>query len=147
MDKNDENKDPVEILAGTSLKVYLYLLTRGDYVGVRELQRAMGFKSPSTARHHLDRLSELGLLEKTSRGYKALPPKGILAEFYNFKGRLLPKASFLLAFLTASTITYALLPGCDPVALAILAVATISEGLYTIHLYKAVKRLLSIGKD
>jgi DNA-binding transcriptional ArsR family regulator len=144
--ENEEGKDPVELLAGTSLKVYLYLLTRGGYVGVRELQRAMGFKSPSTARHHLDRLAELGILEKTSRGYKARPPKGILAEFYNFRGRLLPKASFLSAFLAASTITYALLPGADPVAIVVLGVATLIEGLYTLHLYKAIRKLMASGR-
>ena len=141
--EEEEGRDPVELLAGTSLKVYLYVLTRSGYVGVRELQRAMGFKSPSTARHHLDRLTELGLLERSSRGYKAKPPKGLLAEFYAFKGVLLPRTSFLTAFLGAATIAYGILPGRDPVALVILVIATILEALYSVNLYRMVRKLLS----
>ena len=142
MPDRGEGRDPVEVLAGTSLKVYLYVLVKGDYVGVRELQRAMGFKSPSTARHHLDRLVELGLLEKDSRGYRARPPKGLLAEFRLIRGRLLPKAGFLAAFLAGSTLAYALLPGRDPVAVVILGIASILEALNAWSLYSTLTRML-----
>ena len=142
MPDEGEGRDPVEVLAGTSLKVYLYVLAKGDYVGVRELQRAMGFKSPSTARHHLDRLVELGLLEKDSRGYRARPPRGLLAEFRLIRGRLLPKTAFLAAFLAGSTIAYALLPGRDPVAVIILVIATILEAVNAWNLYSTLRRML-----
>ncbi len=142
MPDEGEGRDPVEVLAGTSLKVYLYVLAKGGYVGVRELQRAMGFKSPSTARHHLDRLVELGLLEKDSRGYKARPPKGLLAGFQVIRGRILPKSGFLAAFLAGSTMAYALLPGRDPVAVVILGVASILEAVNAWNLYSTLKRML-----
>lgn len=138
-----EERDPISILAGTSLKVYLYLLSKNDYVGVREVQRALGFKSPSTARHHLERLSELGLVRKSSRGYKALPPKGLLKEVVIVKGRLLPRNLFLAGFLAGALAIYSLLPGRDPAAIVILLIATIIQAYNTARFYKSIKRMLS----
>ncbi len=88
-------KDPLSALAGTSLKVYLYLLenTGSKPIGVRELQRAMGFKSPSTAKHHLERLEEMGLAVRLPGGeYKAVSPKtGLLSViFFTLFRRLIP---------------------------------------------------------
>ncbi len=60
-----------EGLDGTTLKVYRYLLMHG-VAGVRELQRKMGFKSPSVAAYHLSKLEKLGLVERLPGGkYKA----------------------------------------------------------------------------
>ena len=57
-------------LRGKTLQVYWHLLKAGGgrSFGVREVQRAVGFKSPSVALHHLEKLRELGLLSKTSTG-------------------------------------------------------------------------------
>ncbi|MCE4601281.1 MAG: LexA family transcriptional regulator [Desulfurococcales archaeon] len=138
----DEERDPVAVLGGTALRVYMYLLSRDDFVGVRDLQRALGFKSPSTARHHLERLAELGLLKKSSTGYKALPPKGILREIIVIKGRLLPRSIFVTGFLIAATIAYVLLPGRDPAASILLAVASILQSTNTYRLYKSIKNII-----
>ena len=40
--------------------MYLYLLRHGRAMGVREIQKALDFSSPSVAFHHLDKLVELG---------------------------------------------------------------------------------------
>ncbi|MEB3755371.1 MAG: hypothetical protein GSR79_00700, partial [Desulfurococcales archaeon] len=61
---NRTSSDPLLATGGTSLRVYLYLLQVNRPIGIRELQRSMGFKSPTTARHHLERLVDLGLVEK-----------------------------------------------------------------------------------
>jgi len=56
-------------LRGRTLQVYWFMLKGGGRgFGVREIQRAMGFRSPSTALHHLEKLRELGLVVKTSTG-------------------------------------------------------------------------------
>jgi predicted transcriptional regulator len=60
------------------------LLLKNDEVGVRELQKVLGFKSPSTAKHHLDRLVELGLAEKTLNGYKAIASSSVLKRSNQF---------------------------------------------------------------
>ncbi|NIM45531.1 MAG: hypothetical protein GTN80_07805, partial [Nitrososphaeria archaeon] len=45
-------------LKGKTLLVYWYLIKeRGDSVGVREIQRALKFSSPSVASYHLEKLS------------------------------------------------------------------------------------------
>ncbi|MEB3806416.1 MAG: ArsR family transcriptional regulator [Desulfurococcales archaeon] len=138
----DEERDPVAVLGGTALRVYMYLLSRDDFVGVRDLQRALGFKSPSTARHHLERLAELGLVKKSSIGYKALPPRGILREIIVIKGRLLPRSIFVTGFLIATTIAYVLLPGRDPAASILLATASILQAINTHRLYKSIKYII-----
>jgi len=57
-------------LRGRTLQVYWFLLKAGGgrSFGVREVQREVGFKSPSVALHHLEKLRELGLLSKTPTG-------------------------------------------------------------------------------
>ncbi|HYR04427.1 MAG TPA: hypothetical protein VEO75_03480, partial [Nitrososphaerales archaeon] len=43
-------------LRGKTLKVYMYILKQGKPVGVREVQRELGFSSPSVAYHHIEKL-------------------------------------------------------------------------------------------
>ena len=56
-------------LKGNTLLVYWYLLKKGrDSCGVREVQRALGFSSPSSASYQLEKLRELGLVSKDQSG-------------------------------------------------------------------------------
>src|SRR5208337_4048656 len=56
-------------LKGKTLLVYWYLLQRSTHsVGVREVQRALKFSSPSIAVHHLQKLQDLGLVDKSGTG-------------------------------------------------------------------------------
>lgn len=101
------NKDAVLIIGGTALKVYFYLLLKNEEVGVRELQKALGFKSPSTAKHHLDRLVELGLAEKTLNGYKAIPSSSFLKiGVISFLNHLIPLDLFLGVYGFLSLVIY-----------------------------------------
>jgi len=53
------------MLKGKTLKVYWYMLQQPSRsVGVREIQRALRFSSPSVALHHLEKLEDLGLVQK-----------------------------------------------------------------------------------
>lgn len=61
----DESK---EVLKGTTLEVYRFLLKSRKPVGTRELQRAMNFSSSSVATYHLSKLEDAGLL-KREKGY------------------------------------------------------------------------------
>lgn len=124
----EEEPDPLEALSGTGLRVYLYLLLENRPLGVRELQRRMGFSSPSTARHHLERLASMGLVEKTREGYRAKPPRrGLLRIFIVTRGRLVPVSLASTVFTAVATLVYALLPGRDPAAVAALAAATLLQ--------------------
>src|SRR6267143_2803103 len=56
-------------LKGVTLRVYWHILgSKKQVVGVRPVQRALGLSSPSVALHHLEKLKDLGLLEKDSTG-------------------------------------------------------------------------------
>ncbi len=138
-----EKRDPVTTLGGTALRVYLYLVIHRRPVGVREVQRALGFRSPSTARHHLERLVELGLVEKTSEGYIA-KSSGVLGLLYFVTyGRFIPRLLVVTAFLAASFTTYLILPNTDPAAALVMAIVLVFLARETIHFYKYAKLLES----
>jgi hypothetical protein len=55
-------------LEGTTCKVYLYVVREGKPVNARDVRRGANLSSPSVAFRHLQKLEELGLLEKNSFG-------------------------------------------------------------------------------
>lgn len=98
-------------LRGKTLTVYLYLLRHGKAIGVREIQKALGFSSPSVAFHHLDKLVELGVVEKDEYERYVLAKKvdtGILHSFVSFAGLTLPRLGFYAAFFTTIAAAYLL---------------------------------------
>ncbi|MEB3756558.1 MAG: LexA family transcriptional regulator [Desulfurococcales archaeon] len=140
---NRTSNDPLLATGGTSLRVYLYLLQANRPMGIRELQRSMGFKSPTTARHHLERLVELGLVERKLNGYIALKPKGILGELFVHTGKVFPRSLFLSSFLVSSTIGCIFTGLCGIVGDALLSVASIIS-LYDSYVhYRVLKELFS----
>jgi len=99
-------------LRGKTLTVYLYLLRHGKAVGVREIQKGLGFSSPSVAFHHLDKLVDLGVVEKDEYERYVLTRKvdtGILHSFVSIAGITLPRLGFYAAFFTTIAIAYLLL--------------------------------------
>jgi len=55
-------------ITGTAFKIYMTLLNSGKPMGVREIQRAVGLKSASTVKYHLDRLKAEGLVSQLPDG-------------------------------------------------------------------------------
>ena len=142
MEGEEGGVDPLGVLTGTGLRAYLALLKAGRPVGVRELQRMLGLSSPSTARHHLERLVQLGLAVREPEGYRALPPRrGLLRLYVVVRGRLLPRIAGLAAFTATAAIAYALLPGSDPAATTVMAVAAALTALEAARMYRAVREL------
>jgi hypothetical protein len=103
-------------LKGKTLLVYWYVLQQSTHaVGVREVQRALNFSSPSIAVHHLEKLQDLGLIGKKGTGEYFLEGEvkvGIL-KFFTRMGRfLVPRYLFysvlfstmLTAYLTLCTL-------------------------------------------
>ena len=96
-------------LRGKTLQVYLYLLKYGKAVGVREVQKELGFSSPSVAFHHLDKLVGLGVVEKDQYERYVLARKvdsGILHSFVSIGGLTLPRLGFYAAFFTTIAAAY-----------------------------------------
>jgi DNA-binding transcriptional ArsR family regulator len=95
-------------LRGKAWKVYWFLLKTGSPVGVREVQRALRFSSPSIAFHHLEQLRELGLVEKQEvGGHYVLVGQvkiGVLRHYVKLGKLLFPRFFFYALF---STVFYA----------------------------------------
>lgn len=98
-------------LRGKTLQVYFYILRNGTAVGVREVQKELGFSSPSVAFHHLDKLINLGILEKDQYERYVLARKvdvGILSAFVNVGRITLPRLGFYAAFFSTIAAAYLL---------------------------------------
>jgi predicted DNA-binding transcriptional regulator len=85
-------------LKGKTLLVYWYLVQQPTHsVGVREVQRALHFSSPSIAVHHLEKLQNLGLVDKKGTGEYVLEAEvkvGILRFFTRVGRFLVPRYLF-----------------------------------------------------
>lgn len=108
MTSNLSNEPTMQEISGTTLRVYTYLyLHPQNRAGAREVQRALGFKSPSSAIFQLEKLREHGLTKKQRNGEYYLPIRrsiGILAYYFVFKGSLIPRFFFYALFLTITTL-------------------------------------------
>jgi len=98
-------------LKGNTLRVYWNLLNSSEeFIGPRQVQRELGFSSPSLAVYHLDKLLDLGLVEKNSGEYKIkeIIDVGVLKQFMKWKGIVIPRhvtyatliSTLLIFFLT-----------------------------------------------
>ncbi|MEM4245782.1 MAG: helix-turn-helix domain-containing protein [Candidatus Bathyarchaeia archaeon] len=97
------------MLRGTTLRVYWHVLRSGKPASVRELQRALGFASPSTALHHLEKLREMRIVEKDAHGRYLLVEEvkvGVLRMFLRLGRLMLPRYLFYATFFTAALTIY-----------------------------------------
>lgn len=97
-------------LKGKTLLVYWYLLQQPTHtVGIREVQRSLNFSSPSIAVHHLQKLENLGLIEKKGTGEYVLEEEvkvGILRFFIHMGSFLVPRYLFYSVLFTSMLTTY-----------------------------------------
>lgn len=98
-------------LKGKTLIVYMYIIrVNQPSVGVREIQRALGFSSPSVSAYHLNKLKDLGLVESIRGDYSLIRmvKVGVLKQFVTFGGIMLPRYLFYAVLLTTMLVTYVL---------------------------------------
>jgi hypothetical protein len=96
-------------LKGKTLLVYMHILKRpNDPVGVREVQRELGFSSPSVSSYHLAKLQDLGLVENVYGDYRLVKDVkvGVLRQFITFGGVMLPRYLFYAVLMTSMLLTY-----------------------------------------
>jgi hypothetical protein len=90
----DEEEKIESELRGNTLRVYWVLLrSQNARVGVREVQRRLGFSSPALASYHLGKLVELGLAEEKNGEYNLMREVrvGVLKQFTRFGSIMLPR--------------------------------------------------------
>jgi hypothetical protein len=97
------------VLKGNTLRVYWFLLrSQNGVVGARETQRKLRFSSPALAVYHLDKLTELGLAEKTNGEYRLVKAVnvGVLKQFVRFGAFMLPRHFLYATMFTTLLIFY-----------------------------------------
>ena len=102
MNSLDDEKIVSE-LKGNTLRVYWSLLNSRDGVtGVRQLQRQLGFSSPTLAAYHLNKLENLELVVKERGDYRLVREVkvGVLKQFIKLGTFLLPRYIFYATFFT-----------------------------------------------
>jgi len=94
-----------ELLEGTTLKVYLYLVKHDKPVGPRGVMKGVNLSSSSVALRHLQKLEALGLLQKNSHGKYTVKEKvNVKGHFWigrNFVPRLIFYSFFFMGVLIA----------------------------------------------
>jgi len=117
-------------LSASTVKVYVFLLKKGESAGVREVQRAMGFKSPSVAYYHLNKLIEMELVKQDQYGAYVAERKvdaSALGPFLLLGTIIIPRfvfyAAFFTTFLGGYVVVYGLRSSVEVVAVSALASA------------------------
>lgn len=121
-------EDEREEISGNTLRVYWYILKKGENCGVREIQRALGFSSSNSAHYHLERLADKGFVVKNEHGSYQVNARirtGTISNFVFVHGLAFPRQlvyaimttlmnalflTFSMGFLSL-TVAVALLPG------------------------------------
>ena len=133
-------------LKGKTLIVYWYLLQQPTHtVGIREVQRALGFSSPSIAVHHLEKLQNLGLIRKKGTGEYVLQEEvkvGILSFFTRMGRFLVPRYLFysvLFSTMLTAYLTLCVLGRIYPSFYAVMfgLIASIIFWVETFRLWRA----------
>ena len=89
----DEKKIASELKGNTLLVYWEMLKSPNSPLGVRELQRRVGFSSPALAAYHLNKLVDLGLVVKERGDYKLVREVkvGVLKQFIKIGTLMLPR--------------------------------------------------------
>lgn len=96
---SSEQADQKDVLKGTTLEVYRFLLKSSKPVGTRELQRALNLSSSSVATYHLSKLEDAGLLKREAGGFSV--SKYLLENSIKVAKFLIPRYFFYAVFAVA----------------------------------------------
>ena len=103
------NKDELE---GITLTVYLYAVKKGAAVGPRDVVKGAQLSSPSVAYRHLEKLEDMGLLQKNEYGEYVVKRKASVAGYVWIGRRMVPKmlaySTVFLAILIVEVVVLAL---------------------------------------
>lgn len=96
-------------LKGNTLRVYWHLLgSSKNTVGAREVQRRLGFSSPALSVYHLEKLMDLGLVQKVGGEYRLVRVVnvGVLKQFVRLGTFFLPRYTLYATMFTTLLIFY-----------------------------------------
>jgi hypothetical protein len=85
-------------LEGNTLNVYAYVVHVGKPVGTRDVTRGANLSSPSVAHRHLQKLEDLGLIERNQYGNYTLKEKTGVSGYIWVGKTLVPRLLFYSFF-------------------------------------------------
>ncbi len=104
VDDRPSEEELAKDLKGKTLRVYWYMLRHPEPMTAREIQRGADLSSPSLSMHHLEKLKNMGLVDKDVHGQYTVARDvrvGVLKMFVG-RGRLLvPRFLFYATFYTS----------------------------------------------
>lgn len=105
---NEHNEE----LEGITLSVYLYVVRKGKPVGPRDVVKGARLSSPSVAYRHLQKLEDLGYLQKNNYGEYVTKDKARVRGYMWIGRRMAPKmlvyAFFFMSILIVELVVFAL---------------------------------------
>lgn len=129
-------------LSASSVRVYAFLLKKGEPAGVREVQRAMGFKSPSVAYYHLNKLIEMNLIKQDQYGLYVAERKvdaSALGPFLVVGPLIVPRFVFYAAFFVTFLMGYLLLFGLHA-NVGVVLITALAAAFFILEAWLAWKR-------
>jgi hypothetical protein len=135
-------------ISGNTLLVYIYILKRGQNCGVREIQRALGFSSSSSAYYHLEKLTHSGVLTKDCYGnYKINDETKVrfIDRFFVIHRLVFPKQLVYASVTTLMCVFFVVLfwNSLTPTVILALSPGFLASG---IHWYVAVRLWFSLPR-
>ncbi len=110
-DLNVANSNSEE-LEGLTLTVYLYVVRKGKPVGPRDVVKGASLSSPSVAYRHLQKLEDLGYLQKNNYGEYVAKNKARVRGYMWIGRRMAPKmlvyALVFMSILVVELVVFAL---------------------------------------
>ena len=129
-------------LEGTTFTVYSFVIKENKPVGPRDVMRGVNLSSPSVAYRHLQKLEDLGLLEKNEKGRYIVKEKAKISGYLWLGRTLVPRLIFYSLFFTGILsaeiasiairyFVYGLVP--EIVLIYLTLITAISMGLFLIE--------------
>ena len=95
-------RDDERVLRGKTLQVYRFILKQNEPARVREIQRSLGFSTPSLVSYHIEKLKEAGLIKEEGLGYVA--DRRVFRNLVRLRSTLIPRYFFYFLFFTLGVV-------------------------------------------
>ena len=138
-----------EEIEGTTFRVYLYMMKSRNAVGPRDVVRGANLSSPSVAYRHLQKLLDLGLVEKDAYGNYTIKektsPKGFLWIGRTLIPRLMLYAFFffgtLISEISVLSIRFIAKEQLDTVFILLIFITAVSAALFFFEGYRLKRKM------
>ena len=135
-----EDDEIVSKLNGNTLRAYWAVLSKEDgIIGVRELQRQLGFSSPALAAYHLNKLVDFGLVVNERGDYRLVREVkvGVLKQYIKLGSFLFPR--YVLYASMFSTLFLVLMLNFDEISFFSIYAAIVSILASVIFWYESYR--------